>query len=438
MSVGSALKRLIHNRHPLRLAWHRSKGIVAALRYGMPAVKLKVIGITGTDGKTTVTSMVAHILHSAGKSVGAASTTFFRVNSSIRWNETHMTSIRHEPFQRFLRECADAGCEYFVAEAASHGLVQGRLGPMRPAVAAITNTSLEHLDYHGTMEQYRKDKGLLFSMLGGHGTKVLNVRDDTFGSYVRIPSTRTIGYDGTGGVGPFAGCDSSLWLSDIVAEQNACTALVHDDSGNSVPLRLGVPGLFNLENALCAIGCAMAEGVALQTCISALASFGGVPGRLERINMGQPFSVFVDFTVTPLAYEKTLKAVRAMTQPGRRVMVLTGACGNRMREKRPVIGKLCSELADVVVVTTDETQTEDPQRIIDEVWSGVDTQRTQAHRITDRREAIAFLLRSAQPGDSVALCGMGACQTMQTQTGLIPWDEREIAREELRKAGYTK
>jgi UDP-N-acetylmuramoyl-L-alanyl-D-glutamate--2,6-diaminopimelate ligase len=182
----------------------------------------------------------------------------------------------------------------------------------------------------------------------------------------------------------------------------------------------------------------MAEGVALQACISALASFGGVPGRLERINMGQPFSVFVDFTVTPLAYEKTLKAVRAMTEPGKRVMVLTGACGNRMREKRPVIGKLCSELADVVIVTTDETQTESPQRIIDEVWSGVDTQRTQAHRITDRREAIAFLLRSAQPGDSVALCGMGACQTMQTQTGLIPWDEREIAREELRKAGYTK
>lgn len=409
--------------------------MLAALRYGMPAKRMKVIAITGTDGKTTVTSMVAHLLRSAGKTVGAASTTFFRVNDTVRWNETHMTSIRHQPFQQFLRECADAGCEYFVAEAASHGLVQGRLGPMQPHVAAITNTSLEHLDYHGSMQQYRADKGLLFHMLRGRGTKVLNVRDDTFAQYAAIASHRTIGYDGAGGVGPFDACDLSLWVTDIVAEPHACTAQLHTSDGRTVPLRIGVAGLFNIENALCAISCVLAEGVPLEAAVQALSNFTGVPGRLERIDEGQHFSVFVDFTVTPLAYEKTLTAVRAMTAKGKKVLVLTGACGNRMREKRPVIGALCSKLADVVAVTTDETQTEDPLRIIEEVWSGIDQAQTDAHRIPDRRAAIAFLFSRAMPGDSVVLCGMGACQTMQTQHGLVPWDEREVARELLRTKG---
>lgn len=427
----SIVKRAIPDRHPLRLAWHRSKGWRAAVQNGLPARKMRVIGVTGTDGKTTVTGMTACILRAGEKTVGAASTTFFQINDQVDWNETHMTSIEHAPFQRFLKKCADAGCEFFVAEAASHGLVQGRLGPMRPEVAAITNTSLEHLDYHGTMAQYRADKGLLFQMLRGKGTKVLNANDDTFAIYKNIPSARTYGYDGTGNKGPFAGCDLSLWLTDIVAEQNAVSAIMRCSDGKQYMLKLNVPGLFNLENALCAIASGHAVGMPLNTCVQALLAFKGVPGRMERIDEGQEFNLFVDFTVTPLAYQKTLEAVRAMTQPGNRVLVLTGACGNRMREKRPVIGKICSELADVVVVTTDETVTEDPKKIIDEVWAGVDVSQADGYKIPNRREAIHFLITHANAGDSVVLCGMGACQTMQTQSGLVPWDEREVARQIL-------
>ncbi len=425
------VKRHISDRHPLRVAFHRSKGWKAALKTGFPASKMRIIGVTGTDGKTTVTGMTASILRGARKTVGAASTTFFQVNDEVSWNETHMTSIEHAPFQTFLKKCADAGCEWFVAEAASHGLVQGRLGPMRPEIAAITNTSLEHLDYHGTMERYRADKALLFNMLRGKGTKVLNANDETFALYKNIRSTNTIGYDGTGNTGPFPGCEQSLWLTDIQAEPNGVSATMHDRSGNVYPLRLGVPGLFNLENALCAIACAHAAGMPLADCAKHVTAFKGVPGRLERIDEGQDFGLFVDFTVTPLAYEKTLQAVRAMTPAPGKVLVLTGACGNRMREKRPVIGKICSELADWVVVTTDETQTEDPAKIIDEVWSGVNTEKAKGFKIPDRREAIRFLICNANPGDSVVLCGMGACQTMQTRDGLIPWDEREVARQLL-------
>lgn len=427
------LRRLFPETHPLRLSWHRLKGWIAAMKCGFPARRLRIIGITGTDGKTTTTGMVAHILRCAGKTVGAASTNCFQINDDIRWNETHMTSIEHAPFQRFLRECADAGCEFFVAESASHGLVQGRLGPMTPEVSAITNTSLEHLDYHGSMEQYRKDKGILFEKLRGKGTKVLNHRDATFGLYKSIPSQKTVAYDGAGGIGPFA-ADISLWLTDIAAEQHAVTAVLHTSADTVTrKLTLNFPGLFNLENALCAIACTLAVGIDLDSALRALTTLPGVPGRLERIDEGQPFSVFVDFTVTPLAYEKTLEAIRAMTPSGGRILVLTGACGNRMREKRPVIGKICSDLAEVVVVTTDETVTEDPVKIIEEVWAGVDQSKVEAHKIIDRREAIRFLLSYAKPGDSVALCGMGACTSMQSLTGLIPWDERVVAREELKR-----
>jgi UDP-N-acetylmuramyl-tripeptide synthetase len=432
----SVLKGLVGQRHPLRLTWHRAKGVRAARAYGHPARRMRIIGITGTDGKTTTTAMTAAILRHARKAVGAASTTFFQVNDDVRWNETHMTSIEHAPFQKFLRECADAGCEFFVAEAASHGLVQGRLGPMTPEVAAITNTSLEHLDYHGTMEQYRKDKGLLFRMLRGKGTKVLNQADDTYRGYLQIRSESTIAYNGRGATGPFEGAGLSLWLTDLAAQPNSVSATMHDGN-RTYALKLDVPGLFNLENALCAIACAHAVGVPLADCVAGVAKFRGVPGRLERIDAGQPFSVFVDFTVTPLAYRKTLEAIRAMT-PNGRILCLTGACGNRMREKRPVIGQICSELADVVVVTTDETVTEDPLTIIDEVWSGVDQTKTEARKIVDRREAIRWLLSQAKPGDAVALCGMGACSTMQSREGLVDWDEREVAKALLADLGFRK
>jgi UDP-N-acetylmuramoyl-L-alanyl-D-glutamate--2,6-diaminopimelate ligase len=362
----------------------------------------------------------------------------FQGNDDIRWNETHMTSIEHVPFQKFLRECADAGCEYFVAESASHGLLQGRLGPMTMTVAAITNTSLEHLDYHGSMEKYREHKSILFKKLKGKGTKVLNARDDTFELYKKIPSLTTIAYDGAGDAGPFEGADISLWLADIEAEPNAARATLHTSiDSKTYPLVVNIPGLFNLENALCAIGCAYASGVRLDAAVKALKTLPPVPGRLERIDVGQPFSVFVDFTVTPLAYEKTLEAIRAMTPKGKRILTLTGACGNRMREKRPLIGSICSRLSEVVVVTTDETVTEDPVKVIEEVWAGVDLSKTDGKKIIDRREAIRYLFKNAKPGDSVALCGMGACTTMQSLTGLVEWDERVVARELLAELGYT-
>jgi len=153
---------------------------------------------------------------------------------------------------------------------------------------------------------------------------------------------------------------------------------------------------------------------------------------LEKIDEGQNFSVYVDFTVTPRSYEVTLDAIRETLPPEKHLLVLTGSCGDRMREKRPQIGKICSERVNTVVVTEDETLTEDPMKVIDEVFAGIDQSKTSAHKIPDRREAIRFLFKEAKPGDAVILCGMGSCTTMQTREGLRPWDERAIARQLLK------
>ena len=414
-----AIKRLIGHRNPLRLWWHKSKAFVAALRYGFPARGLTVVGVTGTDGKTTTVGMVAHILRAAGRKTGSLSTAYVDVNGKREWNTTQKTSPSPFVVQKFLRRIADAGCTHAVLEYSSHGLVQGRTLFTWPVIAAITNTALEHLDYHGTMEQYRKDKGILFHMLSGKGAKVLNADDDTFETYMKIPSAETLVYS------------PKHDLSNVRSDPSSCSAraLIGDESHT---LTLAIPGAFNLENALCAIGCARALGIAADRAVAALESFHGTPGRMEQIDEGQPFSVFIDFAITPQAFEKTLMTIRQMVGSDHRVLVLTGSCGDRMKEKRPIIGKLCSDLADVVVITDDESYEEDPRAVMEEVWAGVDQAKTEAYKIFDRRTAIAKIFAVAKSGDAVVLCGLGSYPSRMTPSGPVPWNEQEIAREFLR------
>ncbi|MCA9370810.1 MAG: UDP-N-acetylmuramoyl-L-alanyl-D-glutamate--2,6-diaminopimelate ligase [Candidatus Peregrinibacteria bacterium] len=419
------LKRVIGHRNVLRLLWHRTKGWTAALLCGFPASKLYVIGITGTDGKTTTVGMTAHILRANGIQTGALSTASMQIGEEGTWNATQKTSPSPFVVQKFLSRCRKAGCTHVVLECSSHGLVQGRLASIVLDVAAITNISEEHLDYHGTMQQYRNDKALLFAMLHGRGTKVLNKDDSTYKEYSRIQSKNTISYSAHSN-------NATLTLSDIQLTPKYSTAWVHYEEENaSAKLTVPLPGSFNLENALCAISCVQGF-ISVSSACNALSTFGGVPGRMEAIDEGQPFSVFVDFTVTPAAYEKTLSTLRQMLAPGKRVLVLTGSCGDRMQEKRPKVGKICSQLADVVVVTNEDPYTEDPQKIIDEVWAGVDQTACQATQIFDRREAIRYLFDEAREGDIVILCAKGSDTTMWVKDGQIPWNEREIARELLR------
>jgi UDP-N-acetylmuramoyl-L-alanyl-D-glutamate--2,6-diaminopimelate ligase len=176
----------------------------------------------------------------------------------------------------------------------------------------------------------------------------------------------------------------------------------------------------------------------VESSADALKTFAGIPGRLEAIDEGQPFSVYVDFAVSPQSYTKALQTLRSVAGEQGKVIVMCSSCGNRMREKRPQIGQICSALADVVIATEDETYGEDPHAVLEEVWSGIDQLQCESHKIFNRRDAIAFALKAAKSGDAVVFCGMGPFTTMTKLEGRVPWDERKIVREELRKMGYGK
>lgn len=431
--VLQAIKDRIGNRNPLRLGYHWCRALLAAMRYGFPARKLTVIGVTGTDGKTTTVCMIAHILRKRGIRCGALSTSFFQIGERTEWNETRKTSPSPLLVQRFLRDLVRAGCTHAVLEYSSHGLVQHRTAFTWPSVAVITNTAREHLDYHGSLEQYRRDKAILFRMLDGKGAKVLNAADDSFEMLMDIPSAQTHIFN-TVPNQPITNQPSLVigyWLSEVRATTDGCTALLHVGDSTPLPLRLPLPGTFNLSNALAAIAATHAVGVPVADAASALADVRGAPGRMQRIDEGQPFSVFIDFTVTPQAYETVLAAAQSMREVGKRLLVLAGSCGDRMKEKRPEIGRLCSENADMAVFTFEETYAEDPEKILDDIWVGVNETTCKAHRVPNRTEAIEFIIKSAQPGDIVLLCGMGAYPVMQTQHGTVPWDEHAVVRNAL-------
>lgn len=445
----SFLNRRLSQTSPLRLAYHRMRAFAAALIYGFPARRLTVIGITGTDGKTTTVGITAHILNANGVKAGALSTAFFQIGREIRWNSTQKTSPSPFMIQKFLRELVRAGCTHAVIECSSHGLLQGRLKYTYPSIAGITNVSEEHLDYHGTMERYIDAKSILFRMLPKHaGVAILNASDRSFESLrtISVPWRIIVGSE-EAIVRRSAGDDFALWPSGISATTKGISGKIECNAEEGpFPFDFPLFGTFNVQNALCAVACAHATGLGIDRCVRSLSSFTGIPGRLERMTSQQEFHAFVDFTVTPQSYRATLGTLKSMLQGSGRLLVLCGSCGDRMKEKRPVIGSLCASFAHITVVTNEDPYTEDPESIIDDVLLGVPSSvpvfRHEAEiptaptnpyvvRIPDRLSAIRFLLKQAKPNDILLFAGKGSDTTMMTSQGQIPWNEREIIRREL-------
>jgi UDP-N-acetylmuramyl tripeptide synthase len=246
--------------------------------------------------------------------------------------------------------------------------------------------------------------------------------------------------------------ECALWLSDKGSEPGKLSATLHSNADTDThDLTIPVSGMFNLNNALCAIGCAHGMNVQLHDAVQALSSFTGVAGRMERIDAGQPFSVFIDFTVTPQSYTATLSTLKAGLAPGKRLLALLGSCGDRMKEKRPIVGGIAANLTDIMIVTNEDPYTEDPEKIIDDVLAGVPKSMPiykealpvpapakYCLRMSDRGNAIKTIMRLAAPGDVVLLCGKGSDTTMMLKNGQIPWNEREIARDALMRLRETK
>jgi UDP-N-acetylmuramoyl-L-alanyl-D-glutamate--2,6-diaminopimelate ligase len=440
------LKRLVPHHFPPRLWYHKGRALIAGIRHGFPAKSMRVIGITGTNGKTTTTTLAAEMLAASGRKVAMATSIQFRIGDRVWDNETHKTTLSPGVLQAFLRAARDAGCDDLVLEVSSHALVQGRLLGIPFQTAAFTNLSPEHLDYHKTMDRYRKAKELLFRKLGGKpGTvSVVNGDDEQAHMFLALPAERTWVTHVEGAPLRSITLPQTRRLIPLEAAELrtslAATSFVLRWEGNELPVSMKLLGRFNVENAAMAAAIALANGVDPEHVRAVLERVEIIPGRLEPVDAGQPFRAVIDYAVTPDALEKLYDTLRPLT-PGR-IIAVFGACGDRDRGKRPSMGRAGAEKADVLILTNEEPYGEEPLSIIEALARGVRGTGKEEGKdyfiIPDRKAAIEQAVRMAAPGDTVAVSGMGNQTSMVWGEKTIPWSDREELRESISRAGADK
>jgi UDP-N-acetylmuramoyl-L-alanyl-D-glutamate--2,6-diaminopimelate ligase len=392
---------------------------VAAAFYGYPAQKLKLIGVTGTNGKTTTTHLIEFLLTQAQLTTALMGTLY------TRWGGFEQTAAHTTPFapelQHQLAAALKSGCQLAVMEVSSHALAQGRIMGCPFDVAVFTNLTQDHLDFHRDMEDYFAAKALLFSPGYLQGRAIINA-DDPYGQ-------RLIGQI-TQQVWCYSVQESTdLWTSDLSYEPTGVSGMLHTPKGE-VAFRSPLVGQYNLSNLLAAVGVVLHLGIDLQLIADSLPQFPGVPGRMERLQNSpkQDISVIVDYAHTPDSLENLLKAARPFI-PGKMICVF-GCGGDRDRTKRPKMGAIASQLADKVVVTSDNPRTEDPERILDDILAGIPS-KVQPEVIGDRATAIRSAILQAQPGDGVLIAGKGHEDYQILGTEKIHFDDREQAQAAL-------
>jgi UDP-N-acetylmuramoyl-L-alanyl-D-glutamate--2,6-diaminopimelate ligase len=407
---------------------------IAAKFNGDPTSELGVVGITGTNGKTTTAFLVRHLLESAGHHCGLLGTVQQVVGGKVE--EVERTTPEAIDLQRTFDRMLESGDGYCAMEVSSHALVLHRADAINFAVKVFTNLSQDHLDFHADMEDYFEAKRLLFSSEGGSpiiefegGISVINV-DDPYGRRLTDdlsggPDAECIGFSA-------AGAEAHLSARDVTFDASGSRFRCVTPEGE-LDVRIPLPGDFNVANALAALGVARAIGIDLSAAASALASAEQVPGRFESIDEGQPFAVVVDYAHTPDSLENVLAAARRIAAG--RVISVFGAGGDRDRDKRPLMGRAAAELSDVAVVTSDNPRSEDPAAIIGQIEAGIgDEVSAEVLVEQDRRAAIALALGRATEGDTVVIAGKGHEQGQEFEDGRkIPFDDRDVARDELRK-----
>ncbi|MDJ0532737.1 MAG: UDP-N-acetylmuramoyl-L-alanyl-D-glutamate--2,6-diaminopimelate ligase [Xenococcaceae cyanobacterium MO_207.B15] len=396
---------------------------VAAVFYNAPAQKLKLVGVTGTNGKTTTTHLIEYFLLQSQLPTALLGTLY------TRWQGYQQTALYTTPFavdlQSQLAAAVSAGSEYGVMEVSSHALAQGRVQGCPFEVAVFTNLTQDHLDYHQDMEEYFQAKALLFSPQYLSGKAIINL-DDAYGQRLiaQLPEEQVWSYS-------VNNPQADLYTTDLNYQATGVSGILHTPQGE-IPFNSPLVGQFNLANLLAAVGAALHMGVELSLIASSLTQFDGVPGRMERVQLddNQDISVIVDYAHTPDSLENLLIAARPFIT-GKMICVF-GCGGDRDRTKRPLMGKIVAKLADLAVVTSDNPRTEDPQRILDDILEGIpDTVNPVV--ICDRANAIATAISQAQPGDGVLIAGKGHEDYQILGTEKIHFDDREQAREALAK-----
>jgi UDP-N-acetylmuramoyl-L-alanyl-D-glutamate--2,6-diaminopimelate ligase len=404
----------------------RSLAEAAAAFYGHPARALEIVGVTGTNGKTTTTYLLESVFRAAGWRPGIVGTTGARLDGEPR--PLGFTTPEATELQALLGEMRDRGVRAAALELSSHALMQRRCFGLDLDVAVFTNLSHDHLDYHGTLEAYLDAKLMLFDGRNNprpakRATAVVNA-DDPMAGAVEAAARR--GGLAVSRFGAATGADVRI----AHVEAAPAGLVVELAAGKNVGVRLQLLGRYNAWNAAAAFGAAQALGVAPERAAAGLEALTGVPGRLERVAAGQPFEVVVDYAHTPDALERALGAVR---EHGRgRVLVVFGCGGDRDRAKRPVMGRVARAGADEVWVTSDNPRSEDPGEIAREILAGTGGASGAVHLELDRRAAIAAALTAAGPGDTVLIAGKGHETSQIIGERVLPFDDRETARGLLR------
>ncbi|MEO0375344.1 MAG: UDP-N-acetylmuramoyl-L-alanyl-D-glutamate--2,6-diaminopimelate ligase [Cyanobacteria bacterium P01_A01_bin.17] len=393
---------------------------VAAAFYDYPSQKMQMVGVTGTNGKTTTTHLIEYLFNQCQKATALLGTLY------ARWPGHEQTATHTTPFavdlQQQLSAAQNAGSEYGVMEVSSHALAQQRVLGCKFSVAVFSNLTQDHLDYHKDLDDYFEAKALLFSPTYLQGRAIVNL-DDSYGRRLieRVDRVWTYSTESS---------EADLWTSDLVYAPGGVQGQLHTPSG-TVPFQSPLVGQFNVANLLAAVGAGLALDLDLNIMAQALSQFSGVPGRMEQVAVApnQDISVIVDYAHTPDSLENMLKAARPFVK-GQMICVF-GCGGDRDRTKRPLMGGIAASFADQIVVTSDNPRTEDPQQILQDVLAGID-ESVQPTVEVDRHAAIQAAILQAQPGDFVLIAGKGHEDYQILGTEKIHFDDREEAQAALK------
>lgn len=406
---------------------------LACAFYAYPAQQLCTIGVTGTDGKTTTSNLITTIFETAGLRTGLMTTANFKMPGQEWENTTRQSTLEAVEIQQFLRQMVDAKVTHAIIEATSHGLALQRVHGCAFDVGVVTNITQEHLDFHKTLDAYRRAKARLFEMLdplrdkgiGSHPVAVLNRDDSSYDilkPYCHVP---ILDY----------GLDTPASVRAIDVQLQAHSTrfrVILPDAEQIIETQL--VGRFNVSNCLAAIATAYSQGVSLDAISRGLASIKGVTGRMESIDEGQPFAVIVDYAHTADSLAKVLATLRPLTTG--KLMVVFGSAGERDVQKRPVMGRIAAQMTDFFVITDEDPREEDREKILREIAVGAEAVGKQQGQdflcIADRVEAIRVAMAHAQAGDTLVLAGKGHEQSIIVGREKVPWDDRKVAHDLLR------
>ena len=403
-------------------SYRKSRARVVSARYGYPARGLRVIAVTGTNGKTTTVSYLNEILKEAGKKTAMFSTAVIEIAGNARPNDLNATVASTAEMQRFFLEAKKAGVDFVVMEFPSHAIHQHKLAGVPVEMAIMTNLTQDHLDYHGTMEAYAEVKGRLFALQPKY--IVLNRDDewfDYFNQFRAVSQKITYGEH----------TDAEARIDHVKLFRKGTEARMIIDHQTTLELATALPGEYNVYNMAAAVSAAYLLGINLDAIIEGVANLEEVPGRFERVTDEQPYDVIVDYAHTPDGLEKFLTAAKAITK--NRIILVFGACGDRDKSKRPIMGEIAARLADRIFLTDEESYNEDPQVIRDMIFEGIEKAHgaIKATEVPDRYEAIKKALSVAKKGDTVLITGMGHEVFRIVAGKRIPWNDAEAVRDIL-------